>query len=77
MSDTPSTQQELFHLAHRRIFGVHLGDVKAYSELLRHHWWPKMRSDITHWGRSLHGQQKVTNMLLFLWTILLNGQKCL
>ena len=47
-----STRQELFHQAHRGIFGGHLGDAKVYSELLCHYWWPKMRSDITHCSRS-------------------------
>ena len=47
-----SKRQELFHQAHGGIFGGHLGDAKVYSELLCHYWWPKMRSDITHWSRS-------------------------
>ena len=46
-----SKRQELFHQAHGGIFGGHLGDAKVYSELLCHYWWPKMRSDNTHWSR--------------------------
>ena len=45
-------REELFHQAHGGIYGGHLGDAKVYSELLRHYWWPKMRSDITHWSKS-------------------------
>ena len=44
--------EELFCQAHGGICGGHLGDAKVYSELLRHYWWPKMRSDITHWSKS-------------------------
>ena len=45
-------REELFHQAHGGIYGGHLGDAKVYSELLCHYWWPKMRSDITHWSKS-------------------------
>ena len=45
-------REELFHQAHGGIYGGRLGDAKVYSELLRHYWWLKMRSDITHWSKS-------------------------
>ena len=47
-----SKREELFRQAHGGIYGGHLGDAKVYSELLRHYWWPKMQSDITHWSKS-------------------------
>ena len=34
-----------------RDIGDYLGDAKVYSELVRHYWWPKVRSDITHWSK--------------------------
>jgi len=46
------TREELFHQAHEGVYGGHLGDAKIYSELQRHYWWPKMRSDINHWNKS-------------------------
>ena len=46
------TREELFHQAHGGVYGGHLGDKKVYSELQRHYWWPKMRSDINRWSQS-------------------------
>ena len=36
--------EELFDQAHGGVYGKHLRDPKAYSELYGHYWWPKMRS---------------------------------
>jgi len=41
------SREELFHQAHGGVYGGHLRDAKVYSELQRHYWWPKMRSDST------------------------------
>jgi len=45
------TCEGLFHQAHGKVYGGHLGDAKIYSELQHHYWWPKMRSDINHWSK--------------------------
>lgn len=42
----------LFDDVHSGAFGAHLGDVKTYSTLSRHYWWPRMRSDIATWSKS-------------------------
>ena len=46
-----SARAQLFQQAHAGRFGGHLGDAKVHSELRRHYWWPKMRTDITQWTR--------------------------
>ena len=46
-----NSHEELFQQAHEGNFGGHLSDAKVYSELLRHYYWPKMQSDITHWSK--------------------------
>ena len=45
-------RKRLFEEAHSGCFGGHLRDGKVYGQLLKHYWWPKMRSDIIHWCRS-------------------------
>ena len=44
------SREELFQQAHGGVYGGHLRDAKVYSELQRHYWWPKMRSDVHHWS---------------------------
>ena len=47
----PASRENLFLKAHGGAFGAHLSDVKVYSELNRHYWWPGMRADTTRWTR--------------------------
>ena len=42
----------LFDDVHSGAFGAHLGDVKTYSSLSQHYWWPRMRSDFATWSKS-------------------------
>ena len=45
-------REHLFREAHSGIFGAHLKDAKIHGELLKHYWWPKMRTDICKWCQS-------------------------
>ena len=45
------SREDLFQQAHGGVFGAHLREVKVYSELQRHYWWPGMRADIGRWSR--------------------------
>ena len=45
-------REHLFQEAHSGIFGAHLKDAKIHGELLKHNWWPKMRTDICRWCQS-------------------------
>ena len=47
-----SDQKKLLLEAHEGKFGTHLSDVKVHEMLVRHYWWPKMRSYITSRTRS-------------------------
>ena len=44
-----SDRERLFNEAHAGDFGEHLREVKIYSQLSRHYWWPGMRRDIVNW----------------------------
>lgn len=44
-------RKKLFHQAHGGVYGDHLGDKKAYSEIQHHYWWSRMWSDINHWSK--------------------------
>ena len=40
-------QKHLFEEAHSGKFGAHLRDANVHGQLLRHYWWPRMRTDIS------------------------------
>ena len=42
-------REELFTEAHRGVLGGHLEEAKIYGQLMRHYWWPRMRSDVAKW----------------------------
>ena len=44
-----SDHERLFNEAHAGEFGGHLREVKMYSQLNHHYWWPGMRRDIVNW----------------------------
>ena len=45
-------RERLFQEAHGGPYGTHLGDLKVFSELRRHYWWPGMWADIPKWTRA-------------------------
>ena len=45
-------REHLFNESHSGTFGGHLRGAKIHSQLSRHYWWPKMRTDIEKWCRS-------------------------
>ena len=47
-----SDRRKIFDEAHSRVFGAHLREAKLHSQLAKHYWWPRMRSDITAWCRA-------------------------
>ena len=42
-----SLRERLLTEAHGGRFGGHLGEVKVYSKLRHHYWWPEMRKDVS------------------------------
>ena len=42
-----SLRERLIGEVHGGRFGAHLSDVKVYSELRKHYWWPGMRGNVT------------------------------
>ena len=44
-------REHLFNESHSGTFGGHLRGAKIHSQLSRHYWWPKMRTDIEKWCR--------------------------
>ena len=50
---TPKDQRlKLIQEAHGGILSGHLREMKTYSQLQRHYWWPGMRTDIRKWCQS-------------------------
>lgn len=47
-----SDRKALFTEVHEGPFGAHLREAKVHSVLSRHHWWPRMRADLTSWCRA-------------------------
>ena len=48
----PIKREKLMQEAHAGIFSGHLREAKVYSQLQKHYWWPRMRSDVCQYCRS-------------------------
>ena len=46
-----ASREKLFKDAHGGAYRAHLCEAKLYSQLSKHYWWPKMRSDVENWCR--------------------------
>ena len=45
-------RQKLIQEAHGGVMAGHLREIKTYSQLQKHYWWPGMRADVRKWCQS-------------------------